>query len=151
MANIGDRIEMIHEYGAEKGEKGTIRKKGTGNGWYGIEFDSYSRQFHSLDGLLLEGPRGYFRGYYVEEKNFIIIPIPSKNSFMSSLKEIVSNLFTNEPQKSRQLAGIVDREGNLTEEGKDVYLNYLLSLEKPEGFDTKIVAPVIAEIEKSKK
>ncbi len=74
----------------------------------------------------------------------------NNKSIMSNLKEIVSNLFTTEPQKSRQIAGITDKEGQLTSDGKEVFLNYLLS--KDDGaFDKTIVKPVVEEIEKSKK
>ena len=70
----------------------------------------------------------------------------NNSSFMSSLKDIVSGFFITEPQKSRLAAGITDKEGQLTSEGKDVYLNYLLS--KDTTFDADIVAKVIAAQEK---
>jgi len=70
---------------------------------------------------------------------------------MSSLKEIVAGLFTSEPQKSRQKAGITDAQGNLTSEGKDIFLNHLLNGGTAADFDSKIVLPVVAEMDKSSK
>lgn len=73
---------------------------------------------------------------------------------MKNLKEIVSGIFATEPQKSRQAAGITDKEGQLTQEGRHVYINYLLSRENPadaNGFDQTIVSKVVAEIEKNNK
>ena len=74
--------------------------------------------------------------------------VTNNQSTMSSLKDIVSGFFITEPQKSRLTAGITDKEGQLTSEGKEVYLNYLLS--KDTSFDAEIVAKVIAAQEKNK-
>lgn len=85
-------------------------------------------------------------------ENLEVISRRNNKSFMSSLKEIVSGLFTTEPQKSRQKAGITDEKGKLTPEGENVYLNYLLSKEPTTaGFDDLIVKPVVAEMEKNTK
>lgn len=67
-------------------------------------------------------------------------------------KEIIKAIFTGEPKKSRMKAGIVNNEGDLTCEGREIYLNYLFSKEKADSeFDTTIVGPVIAEMEKNDK
>ncbi len=77
--------------------------------------------------------------------------LENKKTIIMSLKEIVSGLFTTEPQKSRQKAGITDEKGKLTTDGESVYINYLLSKEPTTaGFDDVIVKPVVAEMEKNK-
>lgn len=143
---VGDRIEVIREYYAGiKSETGTIKL--IENGLFGIEFDNSNPHRHSCNSRVKKDC-----GWWLSADNFVVIK--SKNSFMKNLKEIVSGIFATEPQKSRQTAGIVDKEGKLTAEGKDVYLDFLLSKENPadeKGFDQTIVSKVVAEIEKNNK
>ncbi len=82
-------------------------------------------------------------------ENLVLVTKAKKLKKTMSLKTIVSGLFIKEPEKSRQKAGITDSSNELTEEGKDIYLNYLLSKDK--DFDTEIVAKVVAEMDKSSK
>lgn len=70
------------------------------------------------------------------------------NNFMS-LKQKIASLFLTEPNKSRQATGITDSSNQLTEEGKDIFLNFLLS--KNTEFDTEIVIPLAKAIEDEKK
>ncbi len=111
-----------------KGKKGTVSE--VRDLWVQVKYD---------DGNIGESS--------TPEKDYKIIK-KHKNLFMS-LQEIVSGLFKTEPQKSRERAGIVDSSNLLTEEGKDIYLNYLLSNDKT--FDADIVAPVIAVMDKESK
>lgn len=167
---IGDEVEILDDNGIKVPVGGSVRDIFKAD-YHGIPKEMivhgstviYSTKPQAVAGIwngyvivrFPTNPNNYEIGYSqlgFERKNLRLIK--SKNSFMKNLKEIVSGIFATEPQKSRQAAGIVDKEGKLTADGKDVFLDFLLSKENPadeNGFDKKIVAPVLAEIEKNNK
>lgn len=69
-----------------------------------------------------------------------------KNPIMS-LVSLYKNLRLSEPQKSFQKAGVTDANGQLTEEGLALFVNYMLD-QNGEGFNKDVVQPIL-EAQKS--
>lgn len=68
---------------------------------------------------------------------------PNKKKPMSMLTKF-SNLFTSEPTKSFRKAGIVNSEGFLTNDGTQLFVNWLLKV-NGEQFNTEVVQPLLAD------
>lgn len=77
-------------------------------------------------------------GYKGELK---IIKSNSKNTM--NLKEQFALAFKKEPQKSYIKAGIMDSDENLTDDGKDIYLDYLMNNDT--DFKKDVVDPILKE------
>lgn len=90
-------------------------------------------------------PRGSVRGYkYFDQSN------TNRLSFMEGLKDKFAALRKSEPEKSFIKAGILDSNENLTLEGQEVFLNFLLG-KFGADFKTEIVDKILAADEADKK
>lgn len=71
-----------------------------------------------------------------------------KNKIMN-VKDLYLSLFVSEPQKSRQKAGIVDKDNMPTEDGLKMMVKWLLD-NNPNvaDFDAKVVQPIIEQMDK---
>ena len=61
-----------------------------------------------------------------------------------NLREMFVLAFKKEPQKSYIKAGIMDTDENLTDDGKDVFLTYLIN--KDADFKKEVVDPILASM-----
>lgn len=69
---------------------------------------------------------------------------------VAGLIEKAKLIFKSEPQRSFQKVGVTDAQDNLTEEGKDLLLNWLLTKNGDE-FKKAVVDPILEEEKKEKK
>lgn len=72
--------------------------------------------------------------------------INSVNNKNMNLIEKAKLAFTPEPEKSFIKAGIVDSNENFTDEGRELFLTYLLQKNK-DDFKTTVIDPILAEVE----
>lgn len=68
---------------------------------------------------------------------------------MSSLRDTIKLAFKKEPEKSFIKIGILDSNEELTQDGRDLVLKFLLEQNK-ELFKKEIVDPILAEMEANK-
>ncbi len=68
---------------------------------------------------------------------------------MQNLKEMYLGLTVGEPQKSRQKAGIVDKDNLPTDDGLKMMVMFLMeNCANVADFDTKVVKPIVDQMEK---
>lgn len=82
-------------------------------------------------------------GNYVQHKS--LTPNP-----MANLKDRFLTIFSKEPQKSFRKAGIVDGDNLLTNEGREVFLSWLLNSKFGEEFKKEVVDELIREQKEEK-
>lgn len=72
---------------------------------------------------------------------------------MKSLREFIFSISISEPQKSRLKAGVIDKEGFPTHDGKEAYIKFLMEQDNEvnKKFDSEIVKGMVQEIEKENK
>jgi hypothetical protein len=75
--------------------------------------------------------------------------IESKSNIMKSIKEIYRNLTRKEPEKSFVATGVTDSNDQLTADGKDLLLSFLLEQNK-DAFNAEVVQPIL-EAQKAEK
>lgn len=120
MFQVGDRVVALAENGlVQEGTAGTVHI-GYSESPY-IKFDNGE-------------------SWYIKENYLKLI---SNQPFMSSLTQKVAQLFLSEPEKSFQKVGIIDASNQLTSDGKEVFLNWLLKTNK-DAFNTEVVQPLVA-------
>lgn len=90
---------------------------------------------------------------YIETGNDVenlelIAPLKTTNN-MASLIDQAKLAFKSEPEKSFIKIGVMDSNENLTPDGKELLLQYLLEMNK-DDFKTTIVDPILAADEKAK-
>jgi len=124
----------------------------TNSGWHSSPYDVGK----SAIVVGIEGEKVYFKGdcefkmnsdwSWYQAFELINEPIINKvtKTFMSSIIERAKLASKSEPQKSFQKAGITDSGDNLTSEGRDVFLNWLLQKHGAE-FKKEVVEVILAE------
>lgn len=75
------------------------------------------------------------------------LPTSSTSSKIMSLIEKAKLTFKKEPERSFIKVGVMDASENLTSEGKDLLLAFLLEKNK-DDFKKEVVDPILADIEK---
>lgn len=99
-------------------------------------------------------PTGYSYQYYITEEELntgkATISLktnatPAKTSIMSIISK-ARMLFKLEPEKTFIKAGIMDQNGNLTDDGKTLFIEFLLNKYGPE-FKTEVADKIVAEDE----
>lgn len=109
---IGNRVGNNYESSDNYGEEGVIAGVRESDGKFFVEYDN--------------GETGYVR-----ESNLTIIGTSSvevsdnKITKMGGLISRFADLFRAEPQKTYRKLGILDSNDNLTQDGKDMFLNKL--------------------------
>lgn len=130
----GDISEKFirHGYAPEKGIKGKVE-------W--IEGDyfvvSYTRSGSDTQLGFKRKSLKLVQSNYKKAAN-----TPVKN-MIDNLKTFFKNLGVTEPEKSRRAADITDDQGDLTSQGKDLFIAYLLTKNEAD-FDTTVVQPILA-------
>lgn len=99
-----------------------------------------------MDGVRGSGQNGYWDFY---KKNLIYLELVNKPKSMSNLKEKFVNLFLTEPTKSLRKAGVVNGDNQLTTDGQEIFLNWLLQ-KNQEAFNTEVVQKILADDEAKK-
>ncbi len=85
--------------------------------------------------------------YYTLDSDYYEIKILTNN--MSNIPEAFSLAFKSEPEKSFRKAGITNGDDLLTEDGKTVFLGWLLNTHK-NAFKTEVVDAILKEQEEKK-
>lgn len=75
--------------------------------------------------------------------------LTKSTTFMSSLVQKFADLFIKEPQKSFRKSGVTDTNDQLTSDGKELLMNWLLAKHKDE-FLKDVITPIL-EAEEAKK
>lgn len=102
----------------------------------GIEFpDSFPGQ-HDCNGIIKSGQGRWFEVNQLEL-------IKSKGNFMGSIRDFYKSITKSEPEKSLNKAGLTDSNDVLTNEGREVFIAYLLEQNKT-AFKTAVADPIIA-------
>lgn len=86
-------------------------------------------------------------GYTIVTPNVVLKYLGAdiiKNKTMSNIKEKFSLIFKSEPQKSFRKAGITDGDDLLTEDGKTIFLSWLLTKHQDE-FKKDVVDELLKE------
>ena len=114
---------------------------------YGSNGAGAMMEYHSSSGGFYPGggSGGGWSPYFVPNVHLGEVKLTTtKPKPMATLKEKASMLFKGEPEKSFIRAGIMDSRENLTSEGTEVFLNWLLKT-NGEAFKKEVVDPIIAE------
>lgn len=130
----------------EKGDR-VICSYGSIKGYTGIVMGRYNDACYLVDfELSVEGKSGCntFQDGYLAVRDELLELIETKNKNNMSLKQKFNNLFTKEPQKSFRKAGITDGSDILTDDGKAVFLAWLLG-KNADAFKAEVVDPILAE------
>lgn len=75
--------------------------------------------------------------------------IRGKSTRMTSLKSVYKSIKRKEPEKSFHKAGIIDDNDDLTQEGEELFLGFLLEQNK-DAFKKEVVDGIINEMESEK-
>lgn len=108
---------------------------------------SDNTKFNGKVGKLDPRSRGFKYSYAVYEASIKLIE-ESKNNM--NIKSIYKNITRKEPERSFVKAGITDSNDELTQEGKDLFLSFLLEQHKDE-FNKTVVQPILEEQKKEDK
>lgn len=137
---VGDRVR-IKKYkgcGVEKDELSYCEiTKINGTCYY---FTSYDK-----DGVRLEDCYNCHN-----DESFELIQIKNNKSIMQTIKQFIKDARRNEPEKSFIKAGVLDETEEFTEDGREMFLEFLFQ-ENKKKFNETIVQPYLAEQEKKSK
>ncbi len=87
----------------------------------------------------------YWTGKMQNEAGYTIIK--NNNKTIMSIKSVWKNITRKEPERSFVKAGITNDNDELTTDGKDLFIGWLLEKNK-DLFNTEVVQPILAEQEK---
>lgn len=103
------------------GDKVRIKENHTGK--YGIGGE-YTITVVMSNGQYYDGEKGYGLGKF---SDYDIELIESNNKInMSNIKEKFALMFKNDPEKSFRLSGITNGDDLLTDDGRNIFLSWLL-------------------------
>lgn len=148
MLKIGNRVEVMESFASNSslaGLKGTIVVLNTDigdNTPVGVEFDKGFDKGHNLNGAIKSS-----RGWWGRENELRLIS--SESNIMDNIKKAVKDLLTPEPKKSLMKVGLINEQGDLTTDGKDVVLQWLFE-ENQDAIIENIVNPLVEAQKKSK-
>lgn len=142
--NIGDSVENNYPKSKNYGEIGTIVSVDTDYEKIGVEYEN---------GFVGGGKFINFNlvdGEYDNDDDVVETEYPKATKKMgNSLIKKLADLFRAEPEKTYRKLGIKDSEGNLTAEGKELFINKLF-----DKYEEEVVRPdamKLLEAEESKK
>lgn len=163
------KTKIINGVSVEHGVKYLIRRSYDSEPieavcWLQTDFDEYpcfwiSNSIQGYDlGIKEAHKKGLFREYKYSwghcDNELSIEPLsPSslnKPSLMTNLITTFKGLFTSEPQKTFQKAGVTDSNGTLTPDGTVVFMAYLLD-KNDADFKATVVDAIIAAQDAEKK
>jgi hypothetical protein len=132
MFNVGDRVQAISapdhnsSYIGKVGVVAQINSNRTARLLINVHFDGYGT-------------------YWCEKESLKIISstATTKVTNMSIISQF-KNILRSEPNKTFVKIGILDDKEVLTQDGKDLLLNYLLS-KNQDDFNTTVAQPILAE------
>lgn len=103
----------------------------------------YSYTGYNQDGQKLTSCSCCYKDEHLEFFN------SNKNSIMTDVKQAFNQLFLKEPQKSFQKAGVTDGSNQLTSDGRDIFLAWLLE-KHGDDFKKEVVDPILKSQEDEK-
>lgn len=153
--NIGDRVQL------ETGTKGTVHyvagdkatiKRDDREGGSGIYIPSLGKAgwevYKRDDGCWgSNGNSGYLK---MIKKSDNKLTKKTMGTESMSLIQKMRLAIMGEPEKTLTKAGVLGSDGNLTSEGKELFITYLFNSQK-QAFTDDVVAKIVAESEKEKK
>jgi hypothetical protein len=144
MFKVGDRVERIKncEIGTNdnfiKGDVGTI----IGMAAYGI--NKYKISCDRCPVFNNEIDARYLK---LIEPTSVAKSDDGLQNIMNSLKQRVKMMFTGEPERSFIKAGIMNENKELTQDGKDIFIDFMFEKHKAE-FKTEVVDKLLEEEDK---
>ncbi len=130
--NVGDKVKRLHS-------SDPSRNIHIGN-TYTVTYIRWDGRYINVEESRDQDINGTW-----DVNRFELIKSTNKNNPMS-IKSIYKNLTRKEPEKSFVKAGIMDQNDELTPEGHDLFIGFLLEQNK-EAFNTTVVQPILKEQE----
>lgn len=134
---------IVDESNLEKGDLLVFINSGhsTFNQGEILEYDSQYPSYKTYIRLVINGQKNAngHNTYY-----FAKLPINFTPTLMSTVKERFALLLKSEPEKTFRKAGITNGDDILTEEGRDIFLSWLLQ-KHGEEFKKEVVDKIIKE------
>lgn len=142
---IGDKVRLHLKASMHHNQKGIIVGGGTNGTQWQVKFDDGDHRWYKNSSLINENTNK------AEKSNTTINQEtkPKNQTFMSRLISSFKLMTKSEPEKTFIQAGVTDSNGNLSEEGKELFLAYLLA-QNGMQFKTDVVDAILEEQQKNK-